>query len=37
MADIVSRLRWVNILAFAIPAVLLVWIDRRARRKPGSR
>jgi hypothetical protein len=30
--NLLARLQWLQIAAFVVPSVILVWIDRRARR-----
>lgn len=34
VTSFLSRLQWINIAAFVVPAVLMIWLDRRAGRRP---
>jgi hypothetical protein len=33
VTNLVERLQWLNVAAFAVPTLILVWLDRRAGRR----
>jgi hypothetical protein len=32
VTNLVARLQWLNVAAFVVPFLILVWLDRRAGR-----